>query len=189
MPLLPWKSVCQPAPSSEAEPGRDSVGEVTVPEVRHQTCQSCGSHQQSPRVTTAETELVGRRWVSKLTATPHPLNKPSGQPQLPHKPSSVALWPSTAFLSLSCCSWVTPKVMGRQEPRMCRPTLALWLLVQAGARSPAKGRSPPAAASGLPRSIWQSRAPWEGRETRAKGRGGGGSQTSPSAGVTGTAGS
>lgn len=55
--LLPWKSVCQPAPSSAAEPGRDSVGEVWVPELdlpelQHQTCQPCGSHQQSPSVTT-----------------------------------------------------------------------------------------------------------------------------------------
>lgn len=44
----------------------------------------------------AEMELVRRRWLSKPMATPHALNKPSGQPQLPHKPSSLAVQPGQA---------------------------------------------------------------------------------------------
>lgn len=92
-------------------------------------------------------------------ATPHPLNKPSGQPQLPHKPRSLAVQSGQAFPCFHL-----PELLfvgytqgyGAARAEYVLAHLAFWLLVQAGARSPAKERSLPATASGKARSIRQS---------------------------------
>lgn len=98
-------------------------------------------------------------------ATAHPLNKPSGQPQLPHKPGSLAVHPGQAF---PCFHLPELLLVGHTQGSGA----ARAEFEQEQGVLPRGGSALPATAPGLARSIWQPRAPWDERKTRAKGHGG-----------------